>query len=48
MTQGLITTRHVLLHPITLICGFGLLQYLHMVVMSLERTPHCFIDYLQR
>lgn len=47
MTRGIITTRHVLLHPITLISCFGLLRYMHMVAMSLNRTPHCFLDYLR-
>lgn len=47
MTRGLITTRHVLLHPVTLIAGFGLLRYLRMVFMSLDRSQHCFIDFLR-
>jgi len=47
MTRGIITTRHILLHPVMLISSFGFMRYLHMVAMSLSFTHHCFLDYLR-
>jgi hypothetical protein len=47
MTRGIITSRHILLHPFVLIGSFGLVQYLKMLCLSLDRKQHCFLDYLR-
>lgn len=44
MVQGIITTKHILTHPITLIVAVGLIGYLSMLKRCLDGRPHCFID----
>lgn len=46
MIRGLITTRHVLFHPITLIGIFGLLNYFHIIHDCFDSRIHCFAEYL--
>ncbi len=46
MLKGFITTRHVILHPITLISAWGFRKYIKMVFKCLDHSSHCFTDFL--
>lgn len=43
--KGFITTRHILLHPITLISSWGVKNYLKMLLKCLDNSSHLFTDF---
>jgi hypothetical protein len=45
MLKGFIRTRHVFLHPITLISAWGVKGYLKMIIKCLDHSKHCFTDF---
>ena len=45
MMRGFIQTRHVLLHPITLISAWGVKRYLRILVKCFDHSNHCFTDF---
>lgn len=45
MIKGFIKTRHILLHPITLIHAWGVKKYIKMIFKCLDNHSHCFTDF---
>ncbi len=45
MLKGFIKTRHILLHPITLISAWGVKKYIKMIFKCLDHSKHCFTDF---
>ncbi len=45
MLRGVITTKHVLSHPVTLIRQFGLYKYIRLIYKCFESKRHCFADF---
>ena len=45
MIKGFITTRHIFLHPITLISTWGLRGYLKMILKCMDNSSHYFSDF---
>jgi hypothetical protein len=45
MMMGVITTRHVILHPVTLIQAWGFKGYLRLIMRCLDQSHHCFTDF---
>lgn len=43
MITGVITTRHILAHPIALIGAIGLMGYAGILLKCLDRQPHRFV-----
>lgn len=48
MVAGIITTRHIITHPVILIGMFGFLGYVRVLLKSLESKPYRFIDFVLR
>ncbi|MFA5811481.1 MAG: hypothetical protein WC956_04025 [bacterium] len=48
MVHGLITTKHIILHPVTIISTWGFRAYLRMLASCFTSTPRCFTDFLHR
>lgn len=46
MVMGVITTKHIILHPVTFICAFGFIRYLYFLRKSLDLKRHHFINLL--
>jgi hypothetical protein len=46
MMLGIITTKHILFHPVTLIAQLGLFGYLRLLTRCMDGSPHCFTDFL--
>ena len=46
MIKGLIKTRHILLHPLTLIGALGLMSYLRLLAKSVSTKSRFFTDIL--
>lgn len=44
MVHGVITAKHILAHPITLVTAIGLAGYLNVLLKCLDRKPHCFLE----
>lgn len=45
MMKGVITTRHILFHPITLISNWGIRGYLNMLLKCMDNSSHYFSDF---
>jgi hypothetical protein len=45
MLKGFIKTRHLLLHPITMIHTWGIRKYFKMLIKCLDHSSHCFTDF---
>ena len=45
MIKGVITARHIIMHPVTLISAWGLKGYIRMLIKCLDRSNHCFTDF---
>jgi len=45
MIRGVITTKHILLHPITLISAWGIKGYMKMLIKCMDHSSHCFTDF---
>lgn len=45
MMRGIITTRHILFHPVTLISAWGFRSYIKMLVKCMDHSKHCFADF---
>ncbi len=46
MIGGIITARHILLHPFTIISIFGVAGYVRLIGKCMDGKPHCFADFL--
>lgn len=44
MIQGFITTKHVLIHPVTMIAVMGLAGYFAILFKCLDGRSHCFLE----
>ncbi len=45
MMRGVITTRHILFHPITLISSWGFKGYIRMLAKCLDNSSHYFAEF---
>lgn len=48
MIRGSITTKDILLHPVTVISLFGLISYAKLLIKCFSYHSHCFIEILYR
>ena len=48
MIRGSITTKDILLHPITVISLFGLCSYVKLILKCFSTQTHCFIEILYK
>jgi len=46
MLRGFITTKHIILHPITLISAWGIRGYVKMLFGCMDDAKHCFTDFM--
>ncbi len=44
MVRGVITTKDLLLHPVTSIEAFGIRKYVLLLVKCLDKKKQCLID----
>lgn len=44
MVRGVITTKDLMLHPVSTIEAFGFRKYLYLLVNCITRKPMCLID----
>jgi len=44
MVRGIITTKHILAHPLAMIGAVGLIGYLNILVKCLDNKPHTFVE----
>jgi len=44
MVRGVITTRDLLLHPVSSIEAFGFRKYFHLLIKCCDRKKRCLID----
>ncbi len=47
MVRGVITTRHIILHPVTIIGTWGFWRYLRMLAACITSKSHCFTDFIR-
>ena len=45
MMLGIVTTKHILLHPLMLISQMGVWGYMRLLGKCMDHSPHCFIDF---
>lgn len=45
MIRGIITTKHIVFHPITLINALGFFGYLRLLVKCFCSKSYCFMDF---
>lgn len=46
MVRGIITAKHIILHPITIISNWGIKVYIRMLASCLSSGNHCFTDFI--
>ena len=47
MLVGVIKTRDILRHPISVLSIQGVRGFFRLILRSFGRTPHCFLDFLE-